>query len=102
MFVGKEQKKSKIAVPLKYLRNFLRSLEMPLINSKVELSLRWIESCMLTTAAIGDNANATGADSAAFVTLSTEDNAKLSKLLSDGFKRSLYWNKYKVIDTKVV
>ena len=32
----------KIAVPLKYLSNFWRSLEMPLINCKVELSLRWI------------------------------------------------------------
>ena len=30
-------------------------------------------------------------------TLSTEDNGKLSKLLSDGFKRPLYWNKQKVI-----
>ena len=59
------------------------------------------------------NANATGADSATFkitaakhyvpiVTLSTEDNAKLSKLLSDGFKRAVYWNKYKVIDNKGV
>ena len=28
----------KIAVPLKYLSNFWRSLEMPLINCKVELS----------------------------------------------------------------
>ena len=36
------------------------------------------------------------------VTLSAEDNAKLSKLLSDGFKRAVYWNKYKVIDNKVV
>ena len=62
---------------------------MPLINSKVELSLRWIESCMLTAAAIGDNANATGADSTAFVTLSTQDNEKLSKLLGEGFKRSI-------------
>ena len=34
------------------------------------------------------------------VTLSTEDNAKLSKLLSKGFKRSVYWNKYKVIPNK--
>ena len=34
------------------------------------------------------------------VTLSTEDNAKLSKLLSEGFKRSVYWNKYKVIPNK--
>ena len=31
----------KIAVPLKYLSNFWRSLEMPLINCKVELSLKW-------------------------------------------------------------
>ena len=30
-------------------------------------------------------------------TLSTEDNAKLSNLLTEGFKRSVYWNKYKVI-----
>ena len=29
----------KIAVPVKYLSNFWRSLEMPLINCKVELSL---------------------------------------------------------------
>ena len=46
----------KIAVPLKYLSNFWRSLEMPLINCKVEVSLNWIENCVLTTAA---NANKT-------------------------------------------
>ena len=103
----------KIVVPLKYLSNFWRSLEMPLINCKVELSLNWIENCVLTSAAIGANANATGADSATFkitdaklyvpiVTLSAEDNVKLSKLLGEGFKRSIYWNKYKVIDNEVV
>ena len=31
----------KIAVPLKYLSDFWRSLEMPLINCKVELLLKW-------------------------------------------------------------
>ena len=36
------------------------------------------------------------------MTLWTEDNVKLSKLLSEGFKRSVYWNKYKVIDNIVV
>ena len=40
----------KIAVPLKYLSNFWRSLEMPLINFKTELSLKWIENCVLTAA----------------------------------------------------
>ena len=36
------------------------------------------------------------------VTLKTENNTKLSKLSSGGFKRSIYWNKYKVIGNKVV
>ena len=68
---------------------------------------------MLTTATNGANANATGADSATFkitdakfyapiVTLSEADNVKLSKLLGEGFKRSIYWNKYKVIGNKIV
>ena len=103
----------KIAAPLKYLSNFCKSLEIPLINCRVELSLRWIENCVLTTAEIGANANATGADGATFtvtdaklhvpvVTLSTEDNVKLSKLLSEGFNRCIYWNEYKVIDNKIV
>ena len=102
----------KIALSLKYLSNFWSSLEMPLINWKVELSLRWIENCVLFTAAIGPNADATGADSATFkitdaklyvpiVALSAEDNAKLSKQLGEGFKRSVYWGKYKVIDNTV-
>ena len=35
------------------------------------------------------------------VTLSIKDNAKLTKLLSKGFKRSVYWNKYNVIPNKI-
>ena len=80
----------KIAVPLKYLSNFWRSLEMPLINCKVELLLKWIENCVLTTAEIGANADATGTDSATLevidaelyvpvVILSAEGNVKLVK-----------------------
>ena len=33
-------------------------------------------------------------------TLSTRDNQKLSKLLSKGFGRLLYWNKYKTKSDK--
>ena len=91
-----------MAIPLKYLSNFWSSLEMSLIHCKVEVSLRWIEIFVLTTAPIGDDANATVADSAAFkitdakhdvpiVTLPAEDNAKISKLLSKEFKISFYW-----------
>ena len=38
----------KIAVPLKYLSNFWRLLEMLLINCKVELSLSWDPNCVLS------------------------------------------------------
>ena len=86
---------AKIAVPLKYSSNFWRSLEMPLINYKVKLSLNWIENCVLTTAASVNKAIFKISDAKLYVsigTLSAEDNAKLSKLLSEGFKTTVYWN----------
>ena len=86
----------KLAALLKYLSKFWRSLEMPLINCKVELSLDWIENCVLTTAANANKATFKITDAKLYVpivTLSIEDNAKLSKLLGEGFKRSIYWNK---------
>ena len=88
----------KIAVPLKYLSNFWRSLEMLLINCRVELLLKWYENCISSSA--GTAATFTITDTKPYVpvvTLKTGDNAKLSKLLSEGFKRVVYWNKYKII-----
>ena len=38
----------KIIVPLKYMSNFWRSLEMPLTSYEVELSLSWIENCVFS------------------------------------------------------
>ena len=91
----------KIAVSLKYLSNFWRSLEIPLINCKVELSLSWNENCILTSLAVNSTFTITGAKIyVSVVTLSIEDNAKLTKLFNEGFKRSVYWNKYKVIPNK--
>ena len=95
----------KTAVPLKYFSTFWRSLEMLLINYKVELSLNWIEDCVLTTAANANKGIFKITDAKLYVpivTFSAEDNAKLSQLLSEGFKRSIYWNKYKVIDNILV
>ena len=39
----------KIVVPLKYLSNFFRSLQMPLINCKIKLNLTWKKECVLST-----------------------------------------------------
>ena len=97
-------KSSTIAVPLNYLSNFWRSLEMPLINCKVELKLKRTKYCVLSAAG-ADNDNTkpntiifTKKDTKLYVpvvTLSLEDNKKLSKLHSNIFERSVYWNEYK-------
>ena len=53
-------KNTKIVVPLKYLSNFFRSLEMPLINCKIHLELNWNNDCVMygaDTYAGGDNNN---------------------------------------------
>ena len=97
--------KVKIAVPLKYLSNFWRSLEMPLINCKVELSLKWTKNCILTTAANANKVSFKITDAKLYVpivTLSIEDNSKLTKPLNEGFKRPIYWNEYKVTPNKIV
>ena len=65
--------------------------------------MSWCENCILSSA--GDNAIFTITDAKRYVpivTLSAEDNAKLSNLLGDGFKRLVYWNKCKVILNKIV
>ena len=47
---GNKTKRSvKVVVPLKYLSNFFRSLEMPLFNCKIKLNLTWKKECVLST-----------------------------------------------------
>ena len=41
------KEKVEIALPLKHLGNFWRSLKMPLINCEVSLTLTWSENCVL-------------------------------------------------------
>ena len=76
---------------------------MLLINCKVELSLSWDPNCVLSNFVGASTFTITDAKLyVPIVTLSIEDNSKLSKLLSEGFKRSAYWNKYQVIPNKMV
>ena len=71
---------------------------MPLVNCKIELSLKWYENCILSSAETAVTFAITDTKPyVPIVTLKIEDNAKLSKLLNEGFKRSIYWNKYKII-----
>ena len=91
----------KIVVPLKYLSNFFRSLEMPLINCKIKLNLTWKKECVLSTG-VGKAAVFIINDTKLYVpvvTLSKEDNKDFIEQQNKGFQRSVYWNEYKTKET---
>ena len=41
-------------VPLKYLSNFWRTREMPLINCEVNLILLWFANCVIVSIAVAN------------------------------------------------
>ena len=103
----------KVVVPLKYLSNFWRSLNIPLINCEVELILTWFKNCVLIDKLTREadynvpivreidnpeNAIFKITDTKLYVpvvTLSKEDDIKLLEQLKSGFKRTIKWNKYR-------
>ena len=91
-------KNVEIMVPLKYLRNFWRTLEMPLINCEITLDLNWSENCVIVATNVAAQATTFSITDIKLyvpvVTLSTHDNAKLLEQLKFGFKRTINWNKY--------
>ena len=99
-------------VPLKYLSNFWRTLNTPLINCEVSLTLTWSENCVITSKATREAdldvdpavAGINNPTNAVFkitdcklyvpvVTLSAENVNKLLEQLKTGFKRTIKWNK---------
>ena len=91
-------KNVEIMVPLKYLSNFWRTPEMPLINCEITLDLNWSEKCIIVATNIANQgATFSITDTKLYVpvvTLATQDNAKLPEQLKSGFKRTINWNKY--------
>ena len=103
------KKSIELAIPLKYLGNFWRALNIPLISCEVYLELKWNKNCVITSIQReinldGGNTEAlTGASFAIgdcklyvpVVTLSKDDEIKLLTNLKSGFKREIKWNKYR-------
>ena len=85
-------------VQLKYLSNFCRTLEMPLINCEVGLILGWAVNCVIIYRNVASQVLTFSITKTNLyvpvVTLSTQDNAKLLPQLKSGFKRTISWNKY--------
>ena len=100
---------AKLTIPLKYLGNFWRALNIPLISCEVSLELKWNKNCIITSLEQrdiegGNRDNApTGATLAIndcklyvpAITLSKDDDFKLLSNLKSGFKREIIWNKYR-------
>ena len=91
-------KNVEIMVPLKYLSNFWKTLEMPLINCEINLILTWSTNGVIVSTNDGDqNATFKITDTKLYVpvvTLSIPDNSKLLQQLKPGFKRIISWHKY--------
>ena len=85
-------------VPLKYLSNFWRTLEMPLINCEIELILTSSRNSVIISTDIENQIPTFTITETTLhvpvVTLSTQDNAKLLPQLKNGFKRTITWKKY--------
>ena len=99
-----------IIVPLKYLSNFWRTLDMPLINCEVSLTLTLSENCVLTSKATRDASPGVNAINKSIVatfkiketkshvpvvTSSAQHDNKLLEQLKTGFKRTIKWNEYR-------
>ena len=103
---------TEVVVPLKYLSNFLRSLDLSFINCETELYLPWSKECIISeilrTSAIRENNRVTATETigvtfqinnaklyVSVVTLSINDNIKLLPNIKQGFIRTISWNKYR-------
>ena len=101
-----------LALPLKYLGNFWRALNMPLISCEISLELKRNKNCIITSleerevddgSPVVRDDSPTGATLAIndcklyipVVTLSKDDEIKLLTNLKSGFTREIEWNKYR-------
>ena len=86
-----------IMVPLKYLSNFWRTLEMPLINCEVNLILAWSADCVIIYNDVANQVLTFPITEknpyVPAVTLLAQDNVKSLPQLKSGFKRTTSWNK---------
>ena len=86
---------TEIIVPLKYVSNFGKTFEMPLINCEVNLILMWSLTCLINNSiGVGRFAITDTKHYVPVVSLSTQDNTKLLYQLKYGFKITFKWTKY--------
>ena len=87
-------------VPLKYLGNFWRTLEMPLVNCEIIFQLTCFKKSILVSGTAANQVLKFRITNTKLyvpvVTLSTQDRMKLLEQLESGFKRTINCNKLKI------
>ena len=87
-----------IMVPLKYLSNFWSTLEMLLINYKINRIPTWAANCVISSHTALNQASKFVIGfiklHVLVVALLTDDNAKLLQQWKSGIKRTINWNTY--------
>ena len=103
---------TELAIPLKYLGNFWRVLNIPLITCEVSLELKWNKNCVITSLKnrivnagppvirgnVPTSARLSITDCKLYipvVTLSKDDEIKLLTNLKSRFTREIEWDKYR-------
>ena len=108
---------AEVVVPLNYLSNVWRSLNLPLNNCKIELDLSWWKECIITEVSRTFKAVDPDGDPVVYelvtettgatfqinnmklyvpvVTLSINDNINFLENIKQGYERTICWNKYR-------
>ena len=97
---------TEVVVPLKYLSNFWKSFNLPLINCEIELDLSWSRYCVVSeisrTAVVAGNLPVAATATTRFrinnskiyvvvVTLFINNNIKFVENIKQGFQRTIFW-----------
>ena len=109
----------RVVVPLNYLSNFWRSLDLSLSNSEIELDLSWLEVCVVFEISRTPKISANSAPNPStdlfppiqtttaifqinsaklyvpLSKLSINDNIKFLENIKQGFKSTVSWKKFK-------
>ena len=103
---------AEVFLSLKYLGNYWRSLDFPLINFEIKLDLAWSNKCIISevsmTLTIADNPATPARNTigtifqinnpklyVAVVTFSINDNIRFLENIRQGFKKTILWNKHR-------
>ena len=84
-------KRTEVVVPIKYLSNFWRSLDLSLIECKIELDLRWARNCVISEISRASREVDPNADPVEYEVATLTNVPAFIEDIKQGFKRTIPW-----------